>query len=97
MCGDALHQAPPVSGGGGHQWLSQLHAAPVSCLSCPAALPHCRRRGSGRWWKVPLVLLSLAAAGAGGYYGWKYYEEQQDKKGSKPQDKKGGKPVKKSK
>jgi hypothetical protein len=24
---------------------------------------------------VPLVLLSLAAAGAGGFFGWKHYQE----------------------
>lgn len=32
----------------------------------------------GKAWKVPLVLLSLAAAAAGGYFGWKHYEEQKE-------------------
>eukprot|EP00878_Enallax_costatus_P000516 GHUV01000611.1.p1 GENE.GHUV01000611.1~~GHUV01000611.1.p1 ORF type:complete len:227 (+),score=54.57 GHUV01000611.1:166-846(+) len=39
-----------------------------------------KRKGGGKAWKIPLVLLSLAAAAAGGYFGWQYYEQNKDKK-----------------
>jgi uncharacterized membrane protein YebE (DUF533 family) len=37
----------------------------------------CRR---GLLWKVPVVLLSLGLAAAGGYWGYQQYEEHKDKK-----------------
>jgi hypothetical protein len=45
---------------------------------------HCRR---GLLWKIPVVLLSLGLAAAGGYYGFKQYEEHRDKKDSKASSK----------
>jgi hypothetical protein len=35
----------------------------------------------GKWWKVPLTLLALGLAAAGGYYGYQQYEEHRDKQG----------------
>lgn len=37
----------------------------------------CRR---GLLWKIPVVLLSLGLAAAGGYWGYQQYEEHKDKK-----------------
>uniref|UniRef100_A0A383VVM2 C2 domain-containing protein n=1 Tax=Tetradesmus obliquus TaxID=3088 RepID=A0A383VVM2_TETOB len=45
-----------------------------------------KRKGRGAAWKVPLVLLSLAAAGAGGFFGWKHYQETKDKDSSSKKD-----------
>eukprot|EP00775_Hariotina_reticulata_P011665 gene11665-11808_t len=43
-----------------------------------------KRKGRGLLWKIPFSLVVLGAAAAGGYWGWKQYEEQRDKKGKKP-------------
>lgn len=52
----------------------------VLSQSSAACSVHCRR---GLLWKIPVVLLSLGLAAAGGYYGFKQYEEHRDKKDSK--------------
>jgi hypothetical protein len=47
---------------------------------------------------VPLVLLSLAAAGAGGFFGWKHYQENiKDKDSSSKKDSSSSKDSKKKK
>jgi hypothetical protein len=47
---------------------------------------------------VPLVLLSLAAAGAGGFFGWKHYQENiKDKDSSSSKNDSSSKDSKKKK